>query len=914
MTGNTGETKFLYPVNSTTNSEPLFAEATGSALFFNYSENALGSLTTANLDILVNGGVATAISNAEAIFIQNPTFTDLFTESIAVGEDGAFEVKSISEAKVISSFDVAAGKTFSFNFAADLDLTSKEIENANTEYSKASSKTTFLVLDISNGVQNPKLLDFFGLTGNLISSQFTSIFNTGNSNNVYFDSSKDIDINGNNGIDYIDGFATGNYQRYFGTNTKLAIIEMNSSLVKLRGDTLINNLGKDVKYGTIWDDDLKGTQYNDKIYASLGDDTVKGYHGNDIIEGAGGNDWLYGGDGRDSIYGGTGDDYIDGGYGLDYIDGGDGYDTVFYGDRFDNFSLDLATGVLEFSYTGNKEKVHNIEKVIASRGNDNIYGSQDSNHLEGNDGNDYIKGVDGNNVLIGGDGSDTVIGGNGQDKIIGTDSYNAGFYEQDYLQGGSGGDVFVLGDANRAYYIRPVLGDVSQPYYATDFLGFNQFAIIYDFAKDQDTIQLNGKKEDYLLFEVDSLPIEGVGTFSGELLFSLQQGIADLVSLIVSTPEVDLSLSDDYFQFVGSNTGLVFGGDIQGLKLEGTDEVNDIMIGVMGDDELKGKKGDDSLYGLAGNDKLEGEDGDDTLYGGGGADELKGGDDNDTFVIEGYNQAEFDIFDGGNEELDRNPQGDTIVNASSGDVILNQFKESWDIETFDGGGYAILGNDANNSLDFRKTTLQNVTFVDGGAGEDEIKGSEANETFKGGADKDKIEGEDGNDNLFGDAGTDELKGGKGNDILDGGADVDKLKGEKGNDTLIGGTGDDELDGDEGNDWLIGVNPEAAQSGFGEIDELKGGDQSDTFVLGDAMQAYYLGQGNLDYGLIDDFDLNESDVIQLYGIASNYNLKTNVTDLPKGTAIFFGEENDLIGIVKDVKGLSLTDSNVFTFVV
>ena len=49
MTGSTGETKFLYPINSTTNSEPLFAEATGSAQFFNYSENASGSLTTANL-------------------------------------------------------------------------------------------------------------------------------------------------------------------------------------------------------------------------------------------------------------------------------------------------------------------------------------------------------------------------------------------------------------------------------------------------------------------------------------------------------------------------------------------------------------------------------------------------------------------------------------------------------------------------------------------------------------------------------------------------------------------------------------------------------------------------------------------------------------------------------------------------
>ncbi|MDJ0734087.1 MAG: SBBP repeat-containing protein [Nostocaceae cyanobacterium] len=362
------------------------------------------------------------------------------------------------------------------------------------------------------------------------------------------------------------------------------------------------------------------------------------------------------------------------------------------------------------------------------------------------------------------------------------------------------------------------------------------------------------------------------------------------------------------------NDPSVFSSDIQGLKLEGTDEVDDTLMGLMGDDEIKGKKGDDTLHGLAGNDKLDGEDGDDTLYGGAGADELKGGNQNDTFIIQETTEAEFDIFDGGSEELDRNPQGDTIVNDSGSDVIFNKFDDSWGIETFDGGGNAILGNAANNSLNFQKTTLVNVIYVDGGAGEDEIKGSVNDDTFRGGADKDKIEGKDGNDVLYGDGGTDELKGGKGQDTIHGGADNDKLNGEDDDDILIGGAGNDELDGNKGNDKVIGVDPKTAIAGYGEIDKLKGGDQSDTFVLGDATQAYYLGQDNLDYGLIDDFKLDQFDKIQLYGIASNYSLKTDVTDLPNGTAIFFGEENDLIGIVKDVKGLSLTDSTVFTFVV
>ncbi|MEO1428205.1 MAG: calcium-binding protein [Cyanobacteria bacterium J06633_8] len=482
MSGNLGETKFLVPVNSTINSQPLFAEATGSATFFNYSQNASGSLTSGDLNILINGGVAAAISNADAVFVQNPTFADLFTQTSAVGEDGSFEVTSTSEIKVLANFDISAGQNLSFNFTADLELTAKEIENPDIEYSKAKSKTTFVVIDISNGVNNAKVLDFFGFKGKLVSSNERGRLQSASSDNVNFTTFKEKDINGDNGTDYINGFVTGNYQRNFSSDTRLAIIEMNASEVELLGDTFINNLGNDVIYGTIRNDYLQGTYYRDKIYGSLGNDTIKAYDGDDIIEGGAGNDWLYGGYGRDSIHGGSGDDYIDGGYGLDHIDGGDGYDTISYADRSNSFSLNLGTGVLKFTSTGNKETILNIEKVIASRGNDYIYGNQDSNHLEGNDGNDYIKGVAGNNVLIGGDGSDTVIGGSGEDKIVGTDSYNAGFYERDYLTGGGGVDEFVLGDVNRAYY---------------GAYNHYDYAIIDDFKVGEDKLILHGSASDY---------------------------------------------------------------------------------------------------------------------------------------------------------------------------------------------------------------------------------------------------------------------------------------------------------------------------------------------------------------------------------------------------------------------------------
>lgn len=180
----------------------------------------------------------------------------------------------------------------------------------------------------------------------------------------------------------------------------------------------------------------------------------------------------------------------------------------------------------------------------------------------------------------------------------------------------------------------------------------------------------------------------------------------------------------------------------------------------------------------------------------------------------------------------------------------------------------------------------------------------------------KIEGTDGDDNLFGDIGNDEIKGEKGNDYLFGDAGNDKLEGKDGNDTIIGGTGNDELKGGKGIDEIIGVDTVNGVAGLGqgEIDKLKGEDGSDRFVLGDSTQPYYAGQGNQDYGLIDDFELDESDTIQLHGNANDYSLGTDVPDLPDGTAIFSGtNQEELIGVVKDVEGLTLDDTSVFGFV-
>ena len=165
--------------------------------------------------------------------------------------------------------------------------------------------------------------------------------------------------------------------------------------------------------------------------------------------------------------------------------------------------------------------------------------------------------------------------------------------------------------------------------------------------------------------------------------------------------------------------------------------------------------------------------------------------------------------------------------------------------------------------------------------------------------------------LVGSDGEDELKGDDGNDVMSGLGGDDKLEGKKGNDMLYGGLGNDEIKGGDGDDLIFGVDINSAALGQGEVDELKGENDADTFILGNASGVFYQGDRNSDYALIEDFKAKEGDRIQLRGSASDYTLGANVDDLPKGAAIFY--QGDLVGIVKDAKDLSLTDSSVFAYV-
>ena len=184
----------------------------------------------------------------------------------------------------------------------------------------------------------------------------------------------------------------------------------------------------------------------------------------------------------------------------------------------------------------------------------------------------------------------------------------------------------------------------------------------------------------------------------------------------------------------------------------------------------------------------------------------------------------------------------------------------------------------------------------GGSGNDykDYTGSD-NFWANGRGGNDFIWGSIGNDTLWGEYGNDTLKGWSGNDYLYGESGSDYLYGESGSDYLYGGSGKDTLDG-----YGSGV----------EYDDLWGGGDADTFVLGNAFGAYYKGSGAvLGYAAINDFDWTQGDKIQVFGSASDYTLQPfpNIGDSGVVDIYYKGER---IGLVNSTADVSISRDFIF----
>jgi hypothetical protein len=206
------------------------------------------------------------------------------------------------------------------------------------------------------------------------------------------------------------------------------------------------------------------------------------------------------------------------------------------------------------------------------------------------------------------------------------------------------------------------------------------------------------------------------------------------------------SLSDvaTWLNYFYKGNTLIYGSDNSEV-VNATTAAEEI-VAYNGNDIIYAEGGDDRINGGYGNDTIYGGDGNDLITGGGNEDVMDGGEGSDTYIITGNVAGGWYSFQGYDTYSDEGTVGTDIIRAQGTgnvDIGLKQFGAGSGIETIDASGATgtvrLLGDEYNNVLDFRNTTLVGTNIViDGGYGDDTIYGSAGADTIIGGGGNDTL--------------------------------------------------------------------------------------------------------------------------------------------------------------------------------
>jgi serralysin len=189
---------------------------------------------------------------------------------------------------------------------------------------------------------------------------------------------------------------------------------------------------------------------------------------------------------------------------------------------FDQLAPDQNNYLLGDAQNNTANGAQGNDTIIGGGGNDTLQGGFGKDTIDGNTGNDLLLGGTAADHITGGRGNDTLIGGSGNDVLVGVDptAPHPGRGEIDRLEGDTGADRFVLGNAAQVFYDDRTAG-----------AGTGDYALVTDFQAG-DTLQLHGKATQYKLQSAGSDLPTGIGIYlktsgSNELI-SIVQGVATL--------------------------------------------------------------------------------------------------------------------------------------------------------------------------------------------------------------------------------------------------------------------------------------------------------------------------------------------------------------------------------------------------
>ncbi len=258
--------------------------------------------------------------------------------------------------------------------------------------------------------------------------------------------------------------------------------------------------------------------------------------------------------------------------------------------------------------------------------------------------------------------------------------------------------------------------------------------------------------------------------------------------------------------------GPTFGDSLVNLNSFPADNDADVLLCYNGDNSgddpvgitINGNGGDDFVTGKGGNGTGDATNIDMVIDGGLGNNEIEGGLGNDTIyanagdVLNGNANGPIDVFCNQNDTL-----GQYEPQHSGGDtLVLSHLAGPFTIVLAEDGSITITPAPAIVAVDF-----ENVV---GSSGNDTITGNSLSNYLDGGPGNDTIDGKGGNDVIVGGDGDDTLAGGMGNDCVVGNAGNDLLDesaplnadGTPAYSAAIGYNGSDELDGGPGLDDTI----------------------------------------------------------------------------------------------------------------